>query len=126
MGKELKDLNLLLGKDAARPTQTTCEEVDEIGFFVRHLGGSELDDKEAPEIESKGKTMGYEPGALLFGGGDQLLMCIPDLDESKIVRNITQSVGFPEVEDRLSQVKKRKLSHSLAYTSIKVIDLSLF
>jgi hypothetical protein len=31
-GKELKDLNLLLGKDAVEPTQTTCEEVDELGF----------------------------------------------------------------------------------------------
>jgi hypothetical protein len=49
-----------------------------------------------------------------------MLMCIPDPDELKIVRNITQSVGFPEVEERLSQVKKRKLSHSLASTSIKV------
>jgi hypothetical protein len=47
-------------------------------------------------------------------------MCVPDPDESKIVRNITRSIGFLEVEEWLSQVKKRKLSHSLAYTSIKV------
>ncbi|KAL5671736.1 hypothetical protein ACJX0J_016042, partial [Zea mays] len=76
-----------------------------IQYKIHHgpifVSGGELDDKEAPEIESKGKTMGYEPGALLFGGGDQLLMCIPDLDESKI----------------------RKLSHSLAYTSIKLTIL---
>jgi hypothetical protein len=54
-------------------------------------------------------------------------VCVPDRDESRIVRNITRSIGFPEVEDRLSQVKKRKLSHSLAYTSIKVTrNLSFF
>jgi hypothetical protein len=42
--------------------------------------------------------MGYGPGALLLGGGDQMLMCIPDHDESKIARNMTRSIGFPEVE----------------------------
>jgi hypothetical protein len=64
--------------------------------------------------------MGYGPGAMLFGGENQMLMCVPDYDESKIVWNITRSVGFLEIEERLSQVKKRKLSHSLTYTSIKV------
>jgi hypothetical protein len=123
-GKYLKDLNLMLGKDTTEPTQTTREEVDEFAFFARRLSGGELDDKEASEIESKGEAMGY--GALLFGGGDQMLMCIPDHNEWNIVRNITRSVGFPEVEDQLSKVKKRKLSHSLAYTSTKVIDLSFF
>jgi hypothetical protein len=49
-----------------------------------------------------------------------MLMYIPNPDESKILRNITRSVGFTEVEEQLSQVKKRQLSHSLAYTSIKV------
>jgi hypothetical protein len=66
--------------------------------------------------------MGYGSGDFLFGQRDQMLMCIPDPEESKIVRNITRSVGFLEIEDRLSQVKKRKLSHHLAYTSIKVIE----
>jgi hypothetical protein len=47
-------------------------------------------------------------------------MCVPDADESKIVRNITRSSGFLEIEDWLSKVKKRKLSHIMAYTSIKV------
>jgi hypothetical protein len=47
-------------------------------------------------------------------------MCIPDPDEAKIVRNITRSVGFSKVGEQLSQVKNRKVSHSLAYTSIKV------
>jgi hypothetical protein len=87
---------------------------------VRHLGGGELNDKDASELENKGEAMGYHPRAMLFRGGDKMLMCIPDPDESKIVRNITRSIGFLEVEGQLSHVKKRKLSHSLAYTSIKV------
>jgi hypothetical protein len=55
-----------------------------------------------------------------------MLMCIPNPGESKIVRNITQRIGSPEVEERLIQVKKRKLSQSLAYTSIKVGEILLF
>jgi hypothetical protein len=33
--------------------------------------------------------MGYNPRAMLFGEGDSMLMCMPDADESKIVKNIT-------------------------------------
>jgi hypothetical protein len=40
-------------------------------------------------------------------------MYILNPDESKIVRNITRSFGFLEIEDRLGKVKKRKLSKSL-------------
>ena len=85
----------MLGKDTTEPTQNTGEEVDELDFFVRHLGGGELNDKEASRTESKGEAMGYRPGALFFGGGDQMLMCIPDSNELKIMRNITLSVGVP-------------------------------
>jgi hypothetical protein len=93
--------------------------MDEYGFF-RHIGGGELDDKEVDELEKKGKAMGYGPRAMLFGEEHQMLMCVPDSDESKIVWNITRSIGFPEIEDRLSKIKKRKISHILAYTSTKV------
>jgi hypothetical protein len=55
-----------------------------------------------------------------------MLMCIPDPDESKIVTNITQSIGFQTLKKWLSQVKKRKISHSMAYTSIKVREIILF
>jgi hypothetical protein len=55
-----------------------------------------------------------------------MLMCIPDPDESKIVRNITKSIGFLDIEEKLCQVKKKKLSHSLAYTSIKVQRVFIF
>jgi predicted RNase H-like nuclease (RuvC/YqgF family) len=55
-------------------------------------------------------------------------MCIPDPDESKIVRNITQSIGFLEVEDRLSQVLRiqdevEKLWKSLEEKDAKVTSL---
>ena len=58
--------------------------MDDLGFFMRHIGGGELNDKEVSELENKGEFMGYGPGAMLFGG-DQMLMCVPDSDKSKIV-----------------------------------------
>lgn len=57
-------MNLTLGKDTTEPAQTTGEEVDELGFFVRHLGGGELDGMEAFGIESKGEAMGYSDGEI--------------------------------------------------------------
>jgi hypothetical protein len=80
--------------------------MDELGFFLRHLGGEELSENKALKLEDKAKAMGYGPGAMLFGGGDKMLMCVPNVYESKIMKNITRSIGFLEIEDRLSKVKK--------------------
>ena len=66
--RELKRSSLALEKDATEATQTTGEEVEDFRFFVRHLDGGKLDDKEAQEIENKSEAMGYWSGALLFGG----------------------------------------------------------
>lgn len=66
---------------------------------MRHLGGGELNDKEALELENKVEAMGYGPRAMLFGGEDQMLNYVPDADESKIVKNITRSIGFPKMID---------------------------
>jgi hypothetical protein len=55
---------------------------------------------------------------MLFCEEDQMLMSVPDCDESKILRSFTRSICFSDIEEKLCQVKKRKLSHSLAYTSI--------
>jgi hypothetical protein len=30
-----------------------------LGFFMRHIGGGELNDKEVSELENKGKALGY-------------------------------------------------------------------
>lgn len=83
---EPKEPNLTLRTDATDPTQTTCEDIDELSFFVRHLGEGELSEKEASELDHKGESMVYGPGAMLFGDGDKMLMCVPNPDESRIVR----------------------------------------
>jgi hypothetical protein len=88
-----------LGIDKVEPTQSTSEEMDELGFFLRHLGGEELSEEKALELEDNAKAVGYSPRAMLFGGGDKMLMCVPNDDESKIMKNITGSIGFLEIKD---------------------------
>jgi hypothetical protein len=60
----------------AEAKQTTGYD-EELGFFMRHTSGEELDE-EVSKLGDKGEALGYCPGALLFGGEDQMLMCIPD------------------------------------------------
>jgi hypothetical protein len=48
--EEPKEQNIAIGADVAEATQTTGEEMDELGFFMRHNGGGELDDKEVAEL----------------------------------------------------------------------------
>jgi hypothetical protein len=100
-------------------TQTTRED-EELGFFTRHISGKEVNEEEVLKLGQKGKTLGYGPSALLFGGEHHMLMCKLDANKSRIVRNITQSIGFLRIVEKLCQVKKKNLSHSLAYTSIDV------
>jgi hypothetical protein len=64
--------------------------------------------------------MGYSPRTMIFGGGEDILACVPNAGEARIVRNIARSIGFLEIERASSKLKKWKLSQSLTYTSIKV------
>ena len=79
-----KEQNITLETEAVEATRTTGEEMEQLGVFTRHISGGDLNEKEVSELENKGEFMGYGPGAMLFGG-DQMLMCVPDSDKSKIV-----------------------------------------
>jgi hypothetical protein len=70
--------------------------------------------------------MGYSPRTMIFGGGEDILACVPNAGEARIVRNIARSIGFLEIETAPSKLKKWKLSQSLTYTSIKVKSFFLF
>lgn len=91
----------------------------EVDFFIRHLSSDELSGENALKLEEQAKVMGYSSGAMLFGG-KYVLFCLPDAGEAKIVKNVARSIRFPEIGATLSKLKKRKLSKSLAYISIKV------
>jgi hypothetical protein len=75
--EETKEQNVTLGIDVVEAPQTTDKEIDELGFFMRHIGGGNLGDKEVSELERKGEAIGYGTGAMLFCGEDQMLMCVP-------------------------------------------------
>lgn len=84
------------------------------------MAGDELSEEKASKLEEQTETMCYSSGAMLFGGVDNVLMCVPDAGKANIVKNVTRSIRFSEIEAQLSKLKKWKLSQRLAYTSIKV------
>lgn len=114
-----KEQEIVPEEEVAKATQTTGED-EEFGFFPRHISGEELYEEEVSKLGYKGEALGYDTGALLFVGENRMLMCISDPDESKIARNITRSIGFLDIKEKLCHVKKKMFSHSLAYTSIEV------
>lgn len=59
--KVAKETSFALRTDVVEPIQSTGEEMDELGFFLRHLGGEELSEEKASELEDKAKAMGYDP-----------------------------------------------------------------
>lgn len=84
------------------------------------MAGDELSEEKASKLEEQTEAMCYSSWAMLFGGVDNVLLCVPDAGKAKIVKNVTRSIRFSEIEAQLSKLKKWKLSQRLAYTSIKV------
>ena len=71
------------------PAHSSGKETDEdIGFIVRHLASGELSEEEAPKLKERAKDISYNPGAMIFGGGQYALACVLDSREGKIVKNV--------------------------------------
>jgi hypothetical protein len=101
--------------------RSSGKEMDEeIDFFVRHIAGGDLNEEDASKRKEQAKAIGYNSRAMIFGGGKDVLVCIPKAREAKIVKNVARSIGFLEIEMTLSKLRKRKLSQSFTYTNIKV------
>lgn len=96
---------------------------EEIDFFVRHIAGGVLNEEDASKRKEQAKAIGYNSRAMIFGGGKDVLVCIPKAREAKIVKNVARSIGFLEIEMTLSKLRKRKLSQSFTYTNIKGLML---
>jgi hypothetical protein len=58
-------------------------------------------------------------------GEEDFLYCLPDNKEISVCREIGRSIGFPKLEDGLSILSTDELADSLAYNSIKVLELHL-
>jgi hypothetical protein len=70
-----ENVAMVLGK-GKEVASTSSKEKE---FDLRHLGGQELSKAEKEELEEYGKSCGYQPGSMLFGGVDEeILGCIHD------------------------------------------------
>jgi hypothetical protein len=90
-------------------------------FDLRYLGGQELSEAEKEELEEYGKSCGYQPGSMLFGGVDEeILGCICDRAGAKIMGTLSKSVGFPKLESDISGYQRQHIIGSLFYSNFKV------
>jgi hypothetical protein len=108
------------GERARSPApKTTIEDAD---YFYRHASGKKLSEEEVLEARHYAQKLKYSKGALVFNGSndDDFLYCLPDNKEISDCREIVKSMGFPKLEDGLSNLSKDDLADSLAYNSIKV------
>jgi hypothetical protein len=72
---------------------------EEIGFYIKHIVGRELDDEELTKLKDYVGALRYPAGATIFGRGDvDVLMCVPDPDEAAILKNLTHNIGFLKLE----------------------------
>jgi hypothetical protein len=71
------------------PAHSSSKETDEdIGFIVRHLVSGDLSEEEASKLKELAEDISYNPGAMIFSGGQDALACILDSREGKIVKNV--------------------------------------
>jgi hypothetical protein len=90
-------------------------------FDLRHLGGQELSEAEKEELEEYGKSCGYQPRSMLFGGVDEeMLGCIHDRAGAKIIGTLSKIVGFPKLESDISGYRWQHIVGSLFYSNFKV------
>jgi hypothetical protein len=85
------------------------------------LGGQELFEAEKVELEEYGKSCGYQPGSMLFGGVDkEILGCIRNRAGAKIIGTLSKSVGFLKLESDISGYRRQHIVDSLFYSNFKV------
>jgi hypothetical protein len=93
-----------------------------LDYIVRHASGKKLSEKEKQEAQRYAQKLKYPKEALIFNGSgeEDFLYCLPDSKEISVCREMSQSFGFPTLEDGLSVLSKNDLADSLAYNSLKV------
>jgi hypothetical protein len=86
-----------------------------------HLGGQELFDEDISELKEFTIACGYKPRSMLFGGVDEeILGCIPNRARAKFVNTLSKSIGFPKLEQDLSNYRRQHITASLFYSNFMV------
>jgi hypothetical protein len=90
-------------------------------FDLRNLVGQELSEAEKKELQEYSISCGYQPGAMLFGGIDEVALgCVHDRTGAKVIGTLSKSVGFPKLEADISSYRRQHIVGSLFYSNFKV------
>jgi hypothetical protein len=113
-------------KDVAAAPSDKGKRTEEISledknFDLQHLGGQQLSEEDISELKEFAISCGYQPGSMLFGGVDEeILRCICDCAEVKIISTLSKSIGFPKLEKDISCYRRQHIIDSLFYSNFKV------
>jgi hypothetical protein len=103
---------------------STDKASEDINLDLLHLGGKALSDKDVSELKEFALAGEYKLGSVLFGGVDEeILGCIPDRTGAKIVSTLSRTIGFPKLEQDLSNYRRQHIIGSLFYSNFKVQTL---
>jgi hypothetical protein len=105
-----------VAKIACSSSEESNEEVD---LYTRHLAGGDLSEEASLESMEQDEALGYPSRATISGEGKDVLVCGLDAWEAAVVKNVVQSIGFLQIEEALSKLKKRKL-FQLSHPVLKV------
>jgi hypothetical protein len=112
-----KDVAAVPSDKGKRIEETSSENMN---FDLRHLGGQQLFEEDISELKEFAISCGYQPGSMLFGGVDEEIVgCIHDYAEAKIISTLSKSIGFPMLEKDISCYRRRHIIGSLFYSNFK-------
>jgi hypothetical protein len=90
-------------------------------FDLQHLGGQQLSEEDFFELREFAIVGDYQPGSVVFGCVDEeILRCIPARAGAKIVNTLSKSIGFPKLEQDLSNYILQHITDSLFHSNFKV------
>jgi hypothetical protein len=90
----LEKLSTALKPDKVGHARSSGKELDEENdFFVRHLASGDLNEEDASKLKEQAKAIGYNSRAMIFGGGKDVLVCIPKLEKLKLLRTLLEALG---------------------------------
>jgi hypothetical protein len=101
-------LDVVAEKDVATVPSDKGKIIEEtssenMNFDLRHLGGQQLSEEDISELKEFAISCGYQPKSMLFGGVDEEIVgCIRDRAEAKIISTLCKSIGFPKLEKDIS------------------------
>jgi hypothetical protein len=101
--------------------EISSEEAD---FDLQHLGGQQLFEEDMEELKDFAINCGYQPGSMLFGGVDEeVIGCIHDRADTKIIGILSKIIRFPKLERDISCYRRQHIIGSLFYSNFKVSTL---